>query len=363
MDHAKRMPLPITVESVVKRYGTVTALDGVSLDIKAGDFVTLLGPSGSGKSTLLMVMAGFVRPDAGSLLFGDRQVLLLPPHKRNIGMVFQNYALFPHMDVLANVMFPLAARQVPAGEARRRAEAALAMVDLADYGSRETNQLSGGQQQRVALARAIVYEPPILLMDEPLSALDKNLRERMQIEIRHLHRRLGMTIVYVTHDQREALTMSDQVAVLNRGRVEQYAPPEQIYDSPASEFVASFIGETTLVPVVAGPDGAKIGERLLKLSRPPAPATRHVLLLRPERLDLVAPDSRPPPGLNAIGGIVRDRVFQGESVLFLISLPTGQEFSFRVPSRSRLRSQLPDVGAPVEFALEVDDTLVVPGQS
>ncbi|MGE0212899.1 MAG: ABC transporter ATP-binding protein [Parvibaculaceae bacterium] len=357
------MPLPITVSSVVKRYGSVRALDGVSLDIKAGDFVTLLGPSGSGKTTLLMVMAGFVRPEGGSLLFGDRQVLLLPPHRRNIGMVFQNYALFPHMDVLANVMFPLAARRVPAEEARRRAEAALAMVDLADYGGRATHQLSGGQQQRVALARAIVYEPPILLMDEPLSALDKNLRERMQIEIRHLHRRLGMTIVYVTHDQREALTMSDMVAVLNRGQVEQYAQPEQIYDAPASEFVANFIGETSLVPVALDAGGARLGDRLLKLPRKPAAAASYVLVLRPERLELLTVGKPPPQGMNAIGGVVHDRVFQGESVLFLIALPNGQEFSFRVQSKASLRSQLPEVGAPVEFALEVDDTLVVPRQA
>ena len=360
MDSAQRMPLPITVASVVKRYGSVRALDDVSLDIRAGDFVTLLGPSGSGKTTLLMVMAGFVRPEGGSLLFGDRQVLLLPPHKRNIGMVFQNYALFPHMDVLSNVMFPLAARRIPAAEARKRAEAALAMVDLAGYGGRATHQLSGGQQQRVALARAIVYEPPILLMDEPLSALDKNLRERMQIEIRHLHRRLGMTIVYVTHDQREALTMSDMVAVLNRGQVEQYAPPEQIYDAPDSEFVANFIGETSLIPVGLEAGQARLGDWILKLPRPPKPADKHVLVLRPERLELLGDGKRPPPGTNAIGGLIRDRVFQGESVLFLIALPGGQEFSFRVQSKASLRSRLPEVGGPVSFVLDVDDTLVVP---
>ncbi|TIY12122.1 MAG: ATP-binding cassette domain-containing protein, partial [Mesorhizobium sp.] len=185
--------LPISIANVCKRYGSVVALDNVSLDIAAGEFVTLLGPSGSGKTTLLMALAGFSRPDAGSLRFGERQVMMLAPHERGVGMVFQSYALFPHMNVLANVAFPLRIRKFSAAESARRAEAALALVDLSGYGKRQIHELSGGQQQRVALARAVVFEPPILLMDEPLSALDQNLRERMQIEIRRLHERLGMT--------------------------------------------------------------------------------------------------------------------------------------------------------------------------
>ncbi len=357
------MPLPIEVDGVSKRYGHVAALDDISLHVGAGEFVTLLGPSGSGKTTLLMVMAGFVRPDVGSLRFGDRQVLLLPPHLRGIGMVFQNYALFPHMTVLANVIFPLAARKVPPEEARKRAEAALALVDLADYGSRTTSQLSGGQQQRVALARAIVYEPPILLMDEPLSALDQNLREKMQIEIRHLHRRLGMTIVYVTHDQREALTMSDRVAVLNSGRLEQYASPEEIYDAPASEFVASFIGETSLIEVQAEGDRATIGDTMLRLPKPVEANGKYALVLRPERLDLRSDEDVAGDTLNILSGMVRDRVFQGESVLFLVSLANHQEFSYRIQNRSSLRSQLPEVGDRVTFGLEFRDTLLVPRRS
>ena len=200
--------LPITISGVTKTYGAVYALDSFDLAIQQGEFLTLLGPSGSGKTTLLMALAGFLRPDSGSIKFADREIILTPPHKRDVGMVFQNYALFPHMTVAANVGYPLKLRKRPADEIAEKVEAALDTVQLGGYGARRINQLSGGQRQRVALARAIVFGPRILLMDEPLSALDKQLRERMQIELRHLHERLGMTTVYVTHDQREALTMS-----------------------------------------------------------------------------------------------------------------------------------------------------------
>ena len=194
--------LPITISGVTKTYGAVYALDSFDLAIQQGEFLTLLGPSGSGKTTLLMALAGFLRPDSGSIKFADREIILTPPHKRDVGMVFQNYALFPHMTVAANVGYPLKLRKRPADEIAEKVEAALDTVQLGGYGARRINQLSGGQRQRVALARAIVFGPRILLMDEPLSALDKQLRERMQIELRHLHERLGMTTVYVTHDQR-----------------------------------------------------------------------------------------------------------------------------------------------------------------
>ena len=363
MDAASRQSLPIAVDRMRKRYGAVTALDDVSLQVAAGDFVTLLGPSGSGKTTLLMVMAGFVRPDAGSLAFGERQVLMLPPHERGVGMVFQNYALFPHMTVLDNICFPLKVRGLGRAEARRRAESALELVDLGGYGARQVHQLSGGQQQRVALARAVVFEPPILLMDEPLSALDKNLRERMQIEIRRLHERLGMTTVYVTHDQREALTMSDRIAVLNRGRIEQYATPAEIYERPASAFVADFIGESALVPVTVAGSDVRLGQQHLRLAGAAPAATAHLLVLRPEKLELLAPGGSPPAGSNVIAGEVRERIFQGDSVLFFIALPEGQEFTFRLQVRSSLAGRLPEKGAAVRFALAEADTLVVPKDS
>src|SRR6185312_4907455 len=197
---AARTAIPITIRGVSKSYGSARALDAVDLDIRSGEFLTLLGPSGSGKTTLLMVLAGFIRPDVGSVRFGEREVVRLAPHKRDIGFVFQSYALFPHMDVAGNIAFPLKLRGVPAAEVARRVEAALDTVKLGGYGARRVDELSGGQRQRVALARAIVFEPSVVLMDEPLSALDKKLREAMQIEIRQLHDRLGTTTVYVTHD-------------------------------------------------------------------------------------------------------------------------------------------------------------------
>jgi len=241
--------LPITIRGLTKTYGPVFALDHVDLDVRSGEFLTLLGPSGSGKTTLLMVLAGFTRPDHGSALFGDDEMIRMQPHKREVGMVFQNYALFPHMTVAGNIGFPLKLRNVDKAALRQRVDSALETVQLEGYGDRQIDQLSGGQMQRVALARAIVFEPRILLMDEPLSALDKKLREHMQIELRHLHEKLGMTTVYVTHDQREALTMSDRIAVINEGKLMQLDSPRRIYDQPANPFVANFIGESTLLPV------------------------------------------------------------------------------------------------------------------
>ena len=234
--------LEISIKDLTKRYGKIYALDTVSLDIKAGEFLTLLGPSGSGKTTLLMAIAGFNRPDSGSIKFANQEMILTPPHKREVGMVFQNYALFPHMSVFENIGFPLKLRKAPNDQIKEKVHDALKTVQLSDYADRKIDQLSGGQRQRVALARAFVFGPRILLMDEPLSALDKKLREQMQIELKQLHRKLGVTTVYVTHDQREALTMSDRIAVINEGKIEQLGTPKEIYNSPNSSFVADFIG-------------------------------------------------------------------------------------------------------------------------
>ena len=241
----------VSIRSAAKRYGPVVALDDVSLDIAPGEFVSLLGPSGSGKTTLLGILGGFVQPSSGAVWVGERDITFAPPHKRDIGIVFQNYALFPHMSVGENVAFPLRARRQPKATWAKKVADALAMVELSGYENRGIGQLSGGQRQRVALARAMVFEPQLILMDEPLSALDKQLRETMQIELRRLHRKLGATIVYVTHDQREALTMSDRVAVLKNGRLVQIDTPERLYDRPCDAFVASFIGEATLLAVTA----------------------------------------------------------------------------------------------------------------
>ncbi len=348
--------LPITIRGVTKTYGRVHALDDVDLDIRSGEFLTLLGPSGSGKTTLLMVLAGFIRPDRGSLRFGDDEVIRLPPHKRDLGMVFQNYALFPHMTVAGNVAYPLRLRGISKAEAAERVEKALETVQLGGYGARRITQLSGGQKQRVALARAIVFEPRILLMDEPLSALDKKLRERMQIELRHLHDKLGMTTVYVTHDQREALTMSDRIAVINHGRVMQIDTPSRIYDHPANRFVADFIGESTFLPVGRdGPVVAYEGQPLSYTDTPPSGDL--VLMIRPERLRILTGEARE---ANRFEATVTDIVYQGDSYLMYARLADGAEVAVRGVIRSTTFSALPEVGGSVTLGLDPEDTVLIP---
>ena len=229
---------------VQKTYdGTELVIKNLNLKIEKGEFLTLLGPSGSGKTTCLMMLAGFETPTHGKVMLGGVELNNVPPHKRGIGMVFQNYALFPHMSVYENLAFPLEVRKFNSNAVKTRVEKVLEMVELKQFGSRRPAQLSGGQQQRVALARALVFEPDLVLMDEPLGALDKNLREQMQYEIKHIHENLGMTVVYVTHDQTEALTMSDRIAVFNDGIIQQLAPPNELYEKPENAFVAEFIGE------------------------------------------------------------------------------------------------------------------------
>ena len=242
MSLEKSQSIAIDIERLTKTYSGFCALDDVSLNIRSGEFISLLGSSGSGKTTLLMALAGFVQPDSGSIRFGGREMVFEPPHKRDVGMMFQNYALFPHMNVFQNVAYPLKLRGHKREEIRRRVHEALATVELDHLVERRIDEMSGGQRQRIALARAIVFEPKILLMDEPLSALDKRLRETMQLEIRRLHERLGMTVVYVTHDQVEAMTLADKVVVLNSGRVDQVGSPLELYHQPANLFVAGFLG-------------------------------------------------------------------------------------------------------------------------
>ena len=349
--------LPITIRGVTKTYGRVHALDDVDLDIRSGEFLTLLGPSGSGKTTLLMVLAGFTRPDRGSLRFGEREMIRTPPHLRDLGLVFQNYALFPHMTVGGNVGYPLRLRGVPKAEAAERVKRALETVQLAGYGERRIDQLSGGQKQRVALARAIVFEPRILLMDEPLSALDKKLRDRMQIELRHLHEKLGMTTVYVTHDQREALTMSDRIAVINHGRLMQLDTPAHIYDRPANRFVADFIGESAFLPVTRNGASVACAGSELKLANAP-PNGELLLMLRPERLKILSGDA--PEGVNRLTATVTDVVYQGDSFLMYARLADGAEVSVRGVVRSATIAALPSVGSTVTLGLEPEDTVLVP---
>jgi putative spermidine/putrescine transport system ATP-binding protein len=353
---------PVTIRGIAKRYGNTTVLHGFDLDVKSGEFVTLLGPSGSGKTTILMILAGFVRPNAGSIKVGEEEIVAMPPHKRNVGMVFQNYALFPHMDVFQNVAFPLRQRAVGAAEIASRVREALGLVQLGEYAERRVDQLSGGQRQRVALARAIVFEPRILLMDEPLSALDKKLRERMQIEIRHLHERLGMTTIYVTHDQREAITMSDRVAVMNAGKIAQLDTPKGLYARPRTRFVAEFIGESNFLPVEVDGATVKFGGQPLRIAETiGASAAKQWLVIRPEKLSVL--NGHVDPALNQFQGQVKEVVYQGESFICYVTLTDGSEISLRNYSRGDALARLPQAGQPIRLGLSPEDVVLVPEDS
>jgi putative spermidine/putrescine transport system ATP-binding protein len=354
----QRPALPITLRGLRKAYGSVRALDDVDLQVRSGEFLTLLGPSGSGKTTLLMVLAGFIRPDQGQLLFGDQDVTRLAPHKRDIGMVFQNYALFPHMDVAANIAYPLKLRGVARDEQTRRVQAALQTVQLGGFGARRIDELSGGQRQRVALARAIVFEPRIVLMDEPLSALDKQLREHMQIELRQLHHQLGTTTIYVTHDQREALTMSDRVAVVNGGRIVQLDTPRVLYEQPASRFVAEFIGESSLLPAQRDGEGWRCAGQVLRHAGSAPAGERALLMLRPERLRVLG-DGDPAEGLNVLQARVAAVIYQGDSVLLQARLADGSAVCARGVAHAGAWSGLPAAGDAVRLGFGVDDTVLL----
>ena len=354
---ARAASLPIFAHQIAKAYGVVQALDHVDLEIRSGEFLTLLGPSGSGKTTLLMVLAGFIRPDSGSLKFGETEMIRVAPHKRDVGMVFQNYALFPHMSVAQNVAFPLRLRGVSKPDVARRVEQALETVQLAGYGTRGIEQLSGGQKQRVALARAIVFEPRILLMDEPLSALDKQLREHMQIELRRLHDKLGITTVYVTHDQREALTMSDRVAVIHRGRIMQLDTPRRLYEQPANRFVAEFIGDSAFLPIERCGDGFFHGGQRLKLQNCPDFDGSCLLMLRPERLQLL--NGAAPDHLNILRGTVETVVYQGDSFQLHARLADGSAVALRGVSTQDAMAAVPRPGEAVAFGLAPEDTILL----
>ncbi|PBB39801.1 ABC transporter ATP-binding protein [Mesorhizobium sp. WSM3868] len=352
--------LPIGIHGIEKRFGALSILSDLSLDVAAGEFLTLLGPSGSGKTTLLMILAGFVRANAGSIKVGGEEIITMPPHKRNIGMVFQNYALFPHMNVFHNIAFPLKQRRVSAAETAERVERALDLVQLKGLGERRVDQLSGGQRQRVALARAIVFEPRIVLMDEPLSALDKGLREHMQIELRNLHRRLGMTTVYVTHDQREAITMSDRIAVMNAGRIEQIDQPEVLYARPKTKFVAGFIGESNFIPVECRNGSVWYEDRKLRMNDPAPSAGRHLMVVRPEKLRLADADQARP--VNALPATVGDVIYQGDSFICYATLRDGRQVTLRDYCRSDVLAKLPAPGEPITLGIDAQDVVLVTDQ-
>ena len=300
----------ITIDGVTKRFGSVTAVASVSLDVREGEFFTLLGPSGCGKTTLLRMVAGFADLDAGAIRFGDRRIDRLPPHKRNTGMVFQNYAVFPNLTVAGNVAYGLKARGIERGAVAERVARALTLVRLDGYDERWPHQLSGGQLQRVAIARALVIEPEVLLLDEPLSNLDAKLRVEMRGEIRQLQQALGITALYVTHDQEEALAISDRIAVMRAGALEQIGPPTEIYHRPASAFVAEFMGVTNLLTgTVLGNAGGRLrigvgGLELVAQGGTVAKDSRVSLSLRPEALRLLARDEAPPAGWARVEAVI-----------------------------------------------------------
>jgi putative spermidine/putrescine transport system ATP-binding protein len=352
----------IVFDKVSKDYGSLRVVENLDLNIANGEFVSLLGPSGSGKTTLLMMLAGFEHVTDGRILVDGRMVNDIPPHRRDMGVVFQNYSLFPHMTVGENIAFPLQMRGKPRSDIAGRVAAALDMVQLGSFADRRPASLSGGQQQRVALARALVFEPGVVLMDEPLGALDKQLREQMQLDIRALHNRLGLTIVFVTHDQSEALTMSDRIAVFNKGRIDQVGTPQAIYDDPQTRFVARFIGETNLW------DGTVIGREhgchvvrlssgpVLKVSGEPDVATGSdvCVSVRPERLGLGDDRADGIPDGNRVVMTIIDSVYQGDHIRVQLDGPLGHCHA-RLDRKER---QWP-VGAQVPVAMRPADCKVV----
>jgi putative spermidine/putrescine transport system ATP-binding protein len=354
----------IRLEQVRKVFdGHVVAVDDVTLAVREGEFFSLLGPSGCGKTTTLRLVAGFEPPDAGRLLIRGRDVTHVPPERRDTGMVFQNYALFPHRTVFENVAFGLRMRRVSRQEIARRVGDALRLVELEGLGARRPAQLSGGQQQRVALARAIVIEPAVLLCDEPLGALDKKLRQSMQFELKKLQRTIGVTLLYVTHDQEEALTMSDRIAVMDRGRVVQVGAPLEIYDRPATRFVSDFIGDSNLIEASARPLGAgraelvtEDGLRLAAVWTDAAVAGQRVTLaVRPERVRLLADSGGSCD--NVLGGTVESVNFQGDSILYRVACGAGR-FLLALQPNDRSAAIRP-IGAPVRAGWNHDDGVIL----
>jgi putative spermidine/putrescine transport system ATP-binding protein len=324
----------VHVSGLRKRYGDVAALAGVDLVIGAGEFFTLLGPSGSGKTTLLRLIAGFERPDAGRIELGGSDVTRVPPYARNVNTVFQDYALFPHMTVGENIEYGLRVRRAPKAERRQKVDAALEMVRLPGLGGRKPAQLSGGQRQRVALARAIVNEPQVLLLDEPLGALDLKLRQEMQLELLRVQREVGITFIYVTHDQEEALTMSDRIAVLNHGSIEQIGDPVEVYEQPRTPFVAGFIGVSNLIER----DG-------------------HTITVRPEKLVLMEDGEPEPPDAHVEPGQVRDVIYAGVLTRYVVDLDAGGEL---VVSRQNAERASVAAGSRARVAWRPDQAFTIP---
>lgn len=332
----------VRYENVQKSYdGETLVVKNLNLDIPPGEFLTMLGPSGSGKTTCLMMLAGFEPATHGEIFLNDSPINNVPPHKRGIGMVFQNYALFPHMSVAENLAFPLQVRGMNRADQEKKVQRALEMVELGEFGSRRPAQLSGGQQQRVAVARALVFEPELVLMDEPLGALDKQLREQMQYEIKHIHENIGVSIVYVTHDQTEALTMSDRVAVFNDGIIQQLSSPDALYENPQNSFVAQFIGENNklsgTVTEITGDtcavkldDGTGLKADAVNIE---GVGSRTTISLRPERVEFDTHEQMD----NLVKGRIEEMIYLGDHIRVRMNVAGNKEFIVKVRNRGEKR--------------------------
>jgi len=351
----------LSIRSVGKSYGPVLALADASLDLTEGEFLTLLGPSGSGKTTLLMIVAGLIQPTAGEVWIGGKLSTYEPPNKRDIGMVFQNYALFPHLTIQENIAFPLKMRRMPAAQAAEEVRRVLDIVQLPHVAGRLPKELSGGQQQRIALARCMVYRPSIILMDEPLGALDRKLRDRMQLEIKQLHKRLGITVLYVTHDQEEALAMSDRICLMKAGRIEQIGSPEELYFRPRTEFAADFLGESNIIAgrvVASGPDGVVEGPGGLRVRAEVDPALapgRTVkAVIRPESLRILQPGET---AENVAEGVLAESLFIGGVCRHYVSIADDLVLSLKQLTDGG--ATVPPPGTRIRVGWRGDHTLVL----
>ncbi len=352
----------VEVREATKRFGNFVALDDVTLEVREGEFMTFLGPSGCGKTTCLRLISGFERPTSGSVLLDGQDVTFIPPYQRDVNQVFQSYALFPHLNIFDNIAFGLRMKKTPPVEAKERVEQVIDITSLKGFENRKPSELSGGQRQRVALARAIVCRPKVLLLDEPLSALDAKLRDQMRIELKRLQKKLGITFVFVTHDQEEALTMSDRIAVLNKGKVEQVGTSWEIYHRPSTKFVASFIGDTNIVEAdVLGPDHDRIlvraeGGLLLRLAKPQQPTEGQVLIsLRPEKITLTRDT---PPGENVFKATIESEIFKGATDELIIRTEGGLELSAMMANETREESDL-SPGESVYCRLHPEDIVIL----
>ncbi len=361
-------PIDVRLVGVTKRFGDTVAVDHIDLEVESGEFFSLLGPSGCGKTTTLRIIGGFEQPTEGRIELQGEDVTWLPPYRRNVNTVFQNYALFPHLNVYDNIAFGLRRRRVPEREVRERVAEMLRLVEMTGFEKRRPSQISGGQAQRVALARALVNRPAVLLLDEPLGALDLKLRKQMQVELKRIQQEVGITFIYVTHDQEEAMTMSDRIAVMNRGRYEQLGDPESLYERPASRFVAGFLGVSNLLPATL--DGT-VGDYAVARLRDETPVripraqttglSRIEVGVRPEKIRLREPEEPIPDGHNALVGVVRDASYLGVSTSYIVEIRGGARLTVYEQNVERAtRSELWRPGEEVRLSWSPDHTFVVP---